>query len=260
MKDNRGYITVEASLIVPLFLFFMLAMSGLLMILMAEAHIHQSLASATDYIAEQCYLKQKLLNGKAASENQEDSLIDVENLVDEVLVKQQLSKYIGNDFYIERYITGGKNGIVISVERDRKNPKIMLISARYEAKLILPLLGTYSINLSNQIKQKALVGFTEEEYNNSDCYVFVTPNMEAYHMRRDCTHLMLDINTVSSSRKINYEPCFYCGISQSESRVYIAKHGEVYHNSRDCVGLKRTVRRVKLSTVKGIGACQRCGG
>lgn len=230
------------------------------MILMAEAHIHQSLAAAVDYAAEMCYLEQKLsVNKKTNDSSPNISNGNVENLIDSVVIKKQLSTYIGEDFYIEKYITNGKNGIITYVEKDRDNPKIMIVTAKYQAKLILPLLGTYSIDLSNQIKQKAFVGFTEEEYLNNDYYVFVTPNREAYHMRRDCTHLMLDVNMVNCNRKNNYAPCFYCGISETNSRIYIAKNGEVYHNSRDCVGLKRTVRRVKLSTVKGVGACQRCG-
>ncbi len=260
MKKNKGYITVEASLTVPIFLFFMLAMSGIYMVLMAEAHIHQSLAAAVDGVAQLCYLEYKLTeNEKINGSSQSESAVSVNNLIDSVVVKQQFNIYAGEDFYIERCITRGKDGIFIYIEEDKNNPKIMLVTARYQAKLILPLLGTYSMNLSNQIKQKAFVGFTEEEYMNQDYYVFVTPNREAYHMRRDCTHLMLDVNAVNSNRKNNYAPCFYCGDGRSNSRVYIAKNGEVYHSNRDCVGLKRTVRRVKISTVKGVNACLRCG-
>ena len=258
MEGNRGYITIEASLVVPLFLFFMLAMSGIFMVLMAEAHVHQSLAAATDYMAEYCYLEHKLLSQKEVIKD--NDLVNVDSLIDVVMVKQQLSKYIGDDFYVEKVISGGKSGILVQVQSDKHNSKIMIATASYQAKIVLPLLGTYSINLSNQIKQKAFVGFTEEEYNNSDYFVYVTPNREAYHMRRDCTHLVLDVSAVSSNRKGNYEPCFYCGIKTSEKTVYIAKHGGVYHNHRGCVGLKRTVRRVKVSSVEGIGACERCGG
>lgn len=260
MRKNKGYITVEASLVVPLFLFFMLAMSGIFMVLMAEAHIHQSLAAATDYMAEYCYLEQKLLAGDEKKATESQVSVNVENLIDTAIIKQQLGKYIGNDFYVEKVISGGKSGVFVKVQKDKSNSKIMKVTASYQAMINLPLLGTYSIHLSNQIKQKAFVGFTEEEYNNSDCFVYVTPNREAYHMRRDCTHLMLDVNTVSSSRKDGYSPCFYCGIAESGKRIYIAKNGEVYHNRRDCVGLKRTVRRVKRSGIEGIGACERCGG
>lgn len=257
-QKNKGYITVEASMIVPLFLFFMLGMSGLYMTVMAEAHIHQALASAVDYVAQCSYLENKLLFNKNA--DQKNSVFSVEELVDVVVIKQKLHTYIGNDYYVDRMIAGGKSGIVITVESDVANEKIMLVTARYFTKISLPLLGTYSIPLSNQIKQKAFVGFSKEEYINSDYYVYVTPNREAYHMRRDCTHLVLDIKSVLEKYKNRYVPCYYCGIQATGGRIYVTKENSVYHSTRDCVGLKRTVTREKLSAVKGIGACSRCGG
>ncbi len=236
---NRGYITIEASFVIPLFLFFMLAMSGIYMILLAEAHIHQSLAAATDYTAKQYYLKRNLLLSSR--------------------VRNQFTTYIGNDYYVEHFVEGGSNGISISVKRDRNNKNVILVTAKYKAKLVLPLLGTYSLDLSNQIKQKTFVGFTEEDSLKQESYVYVTPNKEAYHMRRDCTHLMLDVSALSSSKKGNYQVCHYCKTEKAQGVIYIAKNGTVYHNDRGCVGLKRTVRRVSRKSVEGLGACTRCG-
>lgn len=254
-RKNKGYITIEASLIVPLFLFFMLAMAEIYMILIAESHIHQALAAATDDVAQHCYLE-KILSGQSENEN---SLVDIEKLVNTAFVIRQFQEYLGEDIYIDQVISGGKNGIVISVKKDKQNAKIMLIKAMYQAKLNLPLLGTYSITLSNLIKQKAFVGFSEEEsINSEDYYVFVTPNQEAYHLRRDCTHLVLDVRAVRSKQTEGYAPCYYCGKTEEDTLIYIAKNGEVYHRKKDCIGLKRTVRRVKLSKVKGLGACKRC--
>lgn len=258
-RRNRGYITVEASIIIPLFLFFMLAMAGICMTLMAEAHIHQALASATDYSAQHCYLKQKL-SGTQEAEKPKDNGIDIEKLMDMAVIKKQFVTYLGEDFYVERMISGGREGILVTVKKDKKNSKIMLVTARYQVNLQIPLLGTYSLSLSNQIKQKAFVGFSKEECNNNDCYVFITPNREAYHMRRDCTHLQLEVRSVSAYAKHNYDACYYCGKRDNIKTYYISKSGGVYHTSRDCVGLKRTVRRVKQSSVKGVGACERCGG
>lgn len=264
MKKNRGSITVEASIVVSLFLFFMLAMAGIYMMLLAEAHIHQALAEATDYVAQYCYLEQKLFNSKNENIDEkatvEQHQINIESLIDTMLLTSQFNTYLGQDFYVERMIVGGKNGVVIKVKKDKENSKIMLVTASYQAKLYLPLLGTYSIYLSNQIKQKAFVGFSEEEYDTLDRYVFVTPNREAYHMRRDCTHLMLDVKSVTSKNIGGYTACFYCGKDMEQNKIYIAKTGAVYHSRTDCVGLRRTVRRVKLSSVKSLGACSRCGG
>ncbi len=258
-KKNKGYITVEASLVVPMFLFFFLAMVEMVMLLMAEAHIHQALAAATDYVAQHCYLEQKILQKTSEKKKEQRVTTDVETLVDKALLWKQFQDYLGEDFYVDRMISGGKSGIVVTVEQDKENQKVIQSFARYKAEAHLPLLGTYSINLSNQIKQKSFVGFSEEELYLEDSYVFVTPNREAYHLRRDCTHLMLKVKNVSASQKGRYNTCYYCGESQTETGIYIAENGQVYHSKRDCIGLKRTVRRVKRSSVEGLGACSRCG-
>ena len=52
MRRQKGFITVEACMVVPLFLFFMLAMASVIMLLLAEAHIHQSLVEAAGYTAQ----------------------------------------------------------------------------------------------------------------------------------------------------------------------------------------------------------------
>lgn len=238
-RRNKGYVTVEASIVVPLFLFFLLGMARLYMIFAAEAHIHQALASTAEYIAQYAYLEKGLANSVTAT------------------TKQQ--SYLGDDFYVEQVVNGGKKGIWVKVATDKKNEKVLLLTTTYQVKVSLPLLGTYSITLSNQIKQKTFVGFSKEEMEEEDIYVYVTPNREAYHLRRDCTHLLLDVRTIYSAPTGKYNACYYCGKEAVGKVFYIAKNGEVYHCNRDCVGLKRTVRRVKRSTVKGIGACSRCG-
>lgn len=258
---NKGYITVEASLVVPLFLFFMLGMSGLYMVLLTEAHIHQALASAVDYVAQHSYLEQKLLDDKTRQEEGETTkkLQKIDKLVDYTVLRQKFNYYLGESTYINRVVVGGKNGISLQVTADADNKKIMVVTATYFIKVALPLLGTYSIHMSNQIKQKTFVGFSKEEYMGDDYYVYVTPNREAYHLRRDCTHLVLDIRTVSANKRKAYVPCCYCGTTQNGNKIYVTKENEIYHSTKDCVGLKRTVSRVKISTVKGIGVCSRCG-
>lgn len=237
---NKGYITVEASIVVSLFLFFLLGMTGLYKVLMAEAHIHQALASTAEYMGQYAYLDKKLINSLTAT--------------------GQCQSYLGEDFYVEQMVNGGKKGIWVKVASDEKNEKILLLTATYQVQVTLPLLGTYSTTLSNQIKQKTFVGFSKEEFMEEDNYVYVTPNREAYHLRRDCTHLQLDVRSIRSIPLGKYAPCHYCGMGVEGKLFYLAKNGEVYHCNEDCVGLKRTVRRVKRSTVESLGACSRCGG
>lgn len=248
-KRNKGYITVEACLVVPLFLFFMLSVSGIFMLLIAEAHIHQSLAEAASYTAQYAYLEKKLLNN-------ENKII--ENTGNQLVMVKQFKTYLGNDFYVEKVIENGANGIILTITKDKENKKIFIAKARYLARMKLPVLGDFKIFLSDEIKQKAFVGYSREE--KSEYYVYVTPNQSVYHTNRSCTHLSLGIQKKDSRQKGNYTPCGFCGKSRnSKENVYISKTGNVYHYRAGCSGLKRTVRRVKMEEAAGLGPCSRCG-
>lgn len=247
-RKHRGYITVEASLVVPLFLFFMLSVGGIYMLLMAEAHIHQSLSEAAEYTAQYCYLEKQVLK---------DEMYSADVLVNTALLVKQFRTYLGDDFYVMRMIMNGKNGIMLTVSRDRDNPKIFIAKASYMAEVSAPIIGHIPIPLSNQIKQKEFIGYSKEE--KSDTYVYVTPNQSVYHTKRSCTHLVLSVQEKSSREKEHYEPCHFCGKSGNSSVIYVAKTSNVYHWNRNCSGLKRTVKRVKLSEVGGLSKCQRCG-
>lgn len=247
-KGNKGYITVEASLIVPLFLMFLLSIGGLYMLLFVEAHIHQSLAEAAEYTAQYCYLEKQLVK---------DKMYGVDTLIDTAVLVKQFRTYLGDDFYVERMVSNGKNGIVLTVTKDKDNPKIFIAKARYLTGIKIPLIGSFYLHLSNQIRQKEFIGYSKEE--KSDIYVYVTPNQEVYHTKRGCSHLILKVTTKNAVDKARYEPCHFCGKGKGKSVIFVAKTSNVYHTSAGCSGLKRTVRRVKLSEVGGLSKCSRCG-
>lgn len=248
-EKNQGYITVECSFVVPLFLFFMLSLSGIFMLLMAEAHIHQSLAEAAGCTAQYSYLEKKLL------ENSEEN---VKNIVNLAVLTKQFRTYLGDDTYVEKTILNGKNGILLTITEDKENEKIFIAKASYYVKMDIPLLGVLQMPFSSEIKQKAFLGYSKEE--KSDVYVYVTPEQSVYHTSRSCTHLSLDIQKKSSGQKGNYAPCGFCGKAvNDEGSIYIARTGNVYHYRKTCSGLKRTVTRVKLEEVVGLSPCSRCG-
>lgn len=247
-KRNKGYITVETSFVIPLFLFFMLAVAGIYMLLMAEAHIHQSLSEAAEYTAQYCYLEKQVLK---------DKMYSADVLVDTAVLIKQFHSYLGEDAYVERMILNGKNGILLTVSKDKDNPKIFIAKARYRADFSIPFVGQFHIPLSNAIKQKEFIGYSKEE--KSDTYVYVTPNQEVYHVRRGCTHLVLSVQSKSSKDKGCLKPCHFCGISGDSGTIYISKTSDVFHYNAGCSGLKRSVKRIKLSEAGGLSKCQRCG-
>ncbi|MBR1865549.1 MAG: pilus assembly protein [Lachnospiraceae bacterium] len=249
MEKNRGSATVEACLVVPVFLFFMLAVAGIFMVLLAEAHIHQSLAEAANYTAQNCYLEKKLLSQTGQT---------ADHLVDTAVLYRQFHRYLGEDAYVERMIQNGKKGILVRVEPDSNNPKIFTAEADYVARISVPVFGSVQISLCNRIQKKAFLGYSKEE--KMDRYVYVTPNQAVYHVSRNCTHLVLSIQQKSGTQRSHYSPCSFCGKSgEAGDPIYVAKTGEVYHYRRDCSGLKRTVTRIKLREAGGLSPCSRCG-
>lgn len=245
---NRGYITVEASLTVPLFLFFMLSVGSIYMLLMAEAHIHQSLSEAAEYTAQYCYLEKQMLK---------DEMYSADKLINTALLVKQFRSFLGDDYYVKRMIVNGENGILLTVKEDSDNPKIFIVSAAYLANISVPVIGQFPIRLSNQIKQKEFIGYSKEE--KCDTYVYVTPNQAVYHTKRSCTHLNLSVDEKSNNEKGHYSPCHFCGKSGDGGVIYVSRTSSVYHLNPDCSGLKRTVSRVKLSEVGGLSKCLRCG-
>lgn len=271
MKRQKGFITVEACMVVPLFLFFMLAMANIIMLLLAEAHIHQSLLEAAGYTAQYAYLEERLANG-----NKKENLPDSENslkntssngsdlgskIMNYAILAKHFQEYIGEDYYVEKMVCGGKKGIVITMKQDNDNSKIYLIEAKYYGKIMVPMFPNMQIALSNRVKQKAFVGYSKEE-QETDIYVYITPEQSVYHTRRSCTHLSLSIHSAPDTQKKNYVPCGFCGRKKKDTggSIYLTRTTNVYHNNRNCSGLKRSVKRVKKSEVGGLGPCSRCGG
>lgn len=246
--QNRGSATVEACLVVPLFLFFMLAIADFIMLLFAEAHIHQCLAEASDYTAQYAYLEKKLLD---KAENQTGSILNT------AILTKQFYTYLGEDSNVERVIQNGKYGILLSIEKDKENEKVFIARAGYLVNIHIPLFGKYHMKISNSIKQKAFLGYGKEE--KGDTYVYITPNQQVYHKHRTCSHLSVKVKEMDIGRKGNYTPCSFCGKNKNAgNKIYVSETGGVFHYRRECSGLKRTVNRVKLTEVKGLGPCQRC--
>lgn len=257
LKNNCGVATVEACIVIPVFLFFFLSIASIIMIFFAETHIHQSLAETCNELSVNCFYED------CANQNIQDREETKNNGVDIAFEYLRLNKafaqYLGNDFFVERVVRNGKKGIFLTVKNDEKNKKIFYGQAEYTVNLYVPMIGTFVMERQLSIKQKRFVGYTYGEEAVEE-YVYVTPYESVYHTNRGCTHLSLSVQSMNASQTDNYKMCAFCKKSENNSSlIYVAKTSDICHTNKNCSGLKRTVTRVKKSTIGGLAPCSRCG-
>ncbi len=134
-----------------------------------------------------------------------------------------------------------------------------ILKATYDVAVSLPFVPELSKKREIVIKQKAYLGDKNLYVGDEEEYVYVTPNKEAYHESRACTHLKLSIRQQKKEDAIHngLTACEFCGASAGEI-VYVTNEGDRYHSFRHCSGLKRTVLRVPKSEASGLAPCERC--
>ncbi len=110
-------------------------------------------------------------------------------------------------------------------------------------------------------------GSGEQDGEAAEEFVYVTETGSVYHEDPDCTHLKLSVKGAEASELPSlrnrhgeiYHACERCGGISADGRVYITKEGNRYHNSLSCSGLKRTVRRASREELGSMRACAKCG-
>ncbi len=239
VEKNRGSTVVEATLIMPLFIFFMLALYHILVIKMVENEIYKSGVKTAEYIAQMGYLNNT-----------------------GIFVPEVYFENFADDTRIEKYVDGGVEGINFLGSSLNEEDNYFTLRINYTLKVSMPFLPELAYDKNVNIRQRYYRGNSSinvEERDGNSIYVYITDNKEAYHSTRLCTHLNLStiIVTLKRAENMGYTACEYCG-SICGNMVIITKQGSRYHSKGSCTGLKRTVYRVKLEEVGGIKKCKRC--
>ena len=229
--NEEGAMTLEASLIVPIFLIVLLMLTSAGEILM----IHQQISHGACEAAK-----------RAA--------------VNEYRIRQVNRKFLDHSALI-----GGSAGAAAACRLTLTSKGEYIVSVRYYIRKTMPFLSTHTVSYEQSVRQKSMTGYVPDGDELKKGYVYITPHEAVYHKDLSCTHLSLDISVDEDvekyrNKRTQYKPCDKCTKHEKGdfSCVYIAKEGESYHTDLGCSGLKRTVKQVDLSTLKGMRPCTRC--
>ncbi len=249
-RKNKGSVSVEASLVLPIFLFTMLFFIYICNVNTVKGVIYEGCIETAEYMAEYSYLTHHFEKAE---------------LMDYPMAAVRFREYVDDNALLDKYVIGGRNGVCFVGSNFPDGDGFIDLRVTYYIRLKLPIFGNFTRRCEEHIRQKAYLGRqkpeeSDEEEEDEDKYVYVTKNGTVYHTTRSCTYLSPKVQSSSleDARAGGYKPCEYCGSSAGEL-VYITPYGDRYHSTESCSRIKRTIYRKKLSEVS-LPPCSKCGG
>lgn len=258
-SECEGSVTVEASIVLPLFLIAMYAVFILSGCLKAKAAVYEGFNETALYLAEYSYLYNQ--GEQLIGEVSETPLL--QNGITAVAAYTKLCDYTDNKDIVKRYVVGGMKGLRI-VQAELREDDYIYLRLEYVVRVNAPFIGSYDISCMERIRQRAYLGYDSSHDEESDStYVYVAENGGVYHSSRDCYHIKLTIRAVNSTelkgnKYKGLTTCHLCAKYKSGGQIYVTAEGDRYHYSLECSGLKRTVYRVKKDEC-GLKPCSECG-
>ena len=255
-RETEAGMTVEAAVVLPLFLYFLLNLSCAIELI----RLHGNLQLA---LWETC--------GKTAIYGYAVGDSDLSSMFTGLYIKNQLVEHAGKDYLDNAPVKNGSKGLSLwgsSIFSDRDEMDVIVT---YTASPWSGRAPFAAFSMANRYFAHIWTGYeipqNPEEYPKQFDVVYMTETGEVYHEDRNCTHLKLSIREVTRAEADSaknqwggsYSQCDKCRPDTQAGRLYITEEGDRYHLSPECPGLKRTVFSVPRSRAAGYRACSRCG-
>lgn len=243
-KGKRASMTVEASLVLPVFLFAMILIGYIGVLIRCQDEVQWNLTR----VAREASAEYGATGNKAYKSS--------------LLYKTKLMTYMEG------------SGISVSLLHSqflKENDEIDLI-ADYRVNLPFHLLTVRSRAFRQRVHTRAFVGVESRDNTEdaNDRTVYVTAAGKVYHIKRDCPYLKLslsqvqfgDLEALRNQGGGKYKECGRCCRNKkfyNADNVWITNYGDRYHSTRSCSGIRRSVRAIKQSEVGNRIPCSKCG-
>lgn len=260
---KEGSLTIEAALVIPIFLFAVMSILSFTDILRLQMKIDSSLS--------QC-AKELAVYGHAGDEISEKSIGELsfgaETLFSETYVRGRVISQTGGE-YLEWSPMKNAAAMHFSGSRIMENDRIELRCSYYVTPFF-SLSAKAGFLTGSTAVARAFTGYDNLKGQNSsqkEELVYITPQGSVYHRQRGCHYLDLSIEKVfiealAGMRNQDgeiYHQCERCINIGNQRTVFITGYGNRYHRDILCSGLRRTVEMIPLSQTGGRKPCSKCG-
>lgn len=257
-KVRNGSITVEASLVLPLFFTAMILIASIMNILYVHRQVGAALENTCRTMSAYAYPAAHM-----AGEILPDGGGEI---LSAAYAEISVMREVGKDPMVSRLLAEPVNCLESKISGDGADVHLV---ARYAIRLSLGPFHSGRLVFVQHARMHGWLGYKEDmlsEYSPQGEMVFITAAGTVYHRSRSCAYLNPSVRSISqasldlqrSDDGSRYYPCEACYNGSADG--YITNYGNRYHSDPNCIGLKRTIREVPLSQVEQImGACSKCG-
>lgn len=249
----KGSMTIEGSLLLPIFLFFMLTIMLSIEMVRFQSDLTEALHQTGNLYAVTVY-------------QNEDAAFDAAS---------QIKSYLDEQFLPYVCVKGKKEGVLIKDVSSIEASRIEII-AEYQVALPIGSLAVGNVTFKDRFLGHPWTGYSGEEEHMAENeripYVYVTKTGQKYHLSIECSYLKVQKRAVKKEWLKDgrnewggkYYPCKSCvhgdDTFEEHGKVYITEDGNSYHSYADCPSLKRTIYMIPLSEAEKYTACSRCSG
>lgn len=272
----RASVTVEASLVFPIFLCAFACFMGFAQMVLVETQVHYAVSQTARICAKQqmiYWIPDRGNKGQTPSQEDDGSGQKQSSTTGSRTSRRQVTGNASRIFFdiydadslCNSLVEGGRKGI--SVQSASLSGEEIQVKATYTLKLSVPFFRVVRFPKNTAVKRRVFSGYVKHpgDYDTAgdNPIVYVAANGVVYHKNPSCSHICLKITgsaaiqeVLHSSKYAACEKCIHKGIALSA--IFVTTYGDCYHSTLGCSGLKRTIRAVRLKDVGGLRPCSRC--
>lgn len=284
-KKANASLTVEASLVLPIFMFFFISFLYFIQIFILQEELQKAMTETGFTMARATYLYSDFVDVEDMdfidSSLLEDGIhIGLQEMagavINNIALKKSVESRINKGVVNYSCIVGGLDGIGYDGSKVLQGDQNIDIVIRYRVRIPIRIFGIQEMDMIQRVKLRGWSGHQvpalytiREESGEEERIVYITESGTVYHTSNSCPHIRLSIEAVigkPANRRNKsggkYYACESCCSNQDSGlgTYYITSYGTRYHTDRSCSKIKRTVMEIPLSKVGVRARCKRCGG
>lgn len=263
-RSCRGSMTVEAAVVVPLLILFVLHLGSCLEMLRLHGRLEYALWQTGKELAIYGAAEARGHNSGGAPGDVGTALPDL--AVSYLYVNGRLEQILGKDYLDSSPLAHGHQGLNYLASEYLEEDQCIKIVLTYQVCPQITCFPFPYFRMASRYYGRAWTGYALGEGLEQITYVYVTENGEVWHSRADCSYLKLNVSeaqteTVWMLRNEDgerYRSCSRCEDRPLGNTVYLTQDGNRYHTVRSCPALIRRIHAVVWQENIPYRPCSRC--